>query len=135
MLDLAAGRPGWHWAAPCCSASSRSLIYDERGVAPAAFARDGLGIAAIDGDDALMLAGGTAVGGGLWASRAPGHWTFDRTPLDPLQEGGYTDVFVGHGRALACGFDDGADTLQVVVLLDPATAPGTRSRWAPGSRR
>lgn len=118
LLDLAAGLTGLALGGNLLQSADRSLIYDERGVAPAAITHDGLGIAAIDGDDALMLAGGTAVGGTLWVSRTPGQWTFARTPLDPLHEGGYTDVFVGHGRALACGFDDGADTLQVVLMLN-----------------
>lgn len=93
------------------------LVYDERGGVPQTVGRAGWGITAVDGDDALMVAGGTASGGALWVSRTPGQWTIESTPLDPQHEGGFTDVFVGGGRTLACGFEDGADTLQVVLSL------------------
>jgi len=118
LVDLAAGLSGLALGGRLLQGANPSLIYDERGVAPTAFERSGFGIAAIDGDDTLMLAGGTAVGGALWTSRTPGQWTFALTPLDPLHEIGCTDVFVGNGQALACGFDDGADTLQVVLKMD-----------------
>lgn len=118
LLDLAAGLSGLALGGYLLQGTDPSLIYDERGVAPTAIARSGFGIAAIDGDDTLMLAGGTAVGGALWTSRTPGQWTFASAPLDPLHESGCTDVFVGNGQALACGFDDGADTLQVVLKMD-----------------
>lgn len=120
MLDVAAGASGVVMGGFMQQDVDPALVYDERGPAPAAVGRSGLGIAAVDGDDALMVAGGTAMGGALWASRTPGLWSIEATPLDPDREGGFTDVFVGNGRALACGFDDGADTLQVVLSLDQA---------------
>lgn len=118
MLDLAVGLSGLALGGYRMQGTDPSLIYDERGVAPATITHGGLGIAAIDGDDALMLAGGTAMGGVLLTSRTPGQWTLASIPLDPLREGGCTDVFVGNGLALACGFADGADTMQVVLKLD-----------------
>jgi hypothetical protein len=93
------------------------LVYDERGFAPARIVRPGFGIAAVDGDDALMVAGGSGIGGVLWTSRTPQFWEVAATPLDPTHEGGFTDVFVGNGEALACGFDDGAATPQIVLRL------------------
>lgn len=97
--------------------SDTCLVYDERGFAPATIQRPGFGISAIDGDDALMVAGGSGIGGVLWTSRTLQFWEIAATPLDPLHEGGFTDVFVGNGEALACGFDDGAATTQVVLRL------------------
>ena len=120
MLDVAAGASGVVLGGFMQQNTDPCLVYDQRGVVPTTIGRGGLGIAAVDGDDALMVAGGTAVGGALWASRSPGQWTVQTTPLAPLREGGFTDVFVRDGRALACGFADGADTLQVLLSLDEA---------------
>jgi len=118
LLDLAAGLTGLAVSGYLLQSIDPSLIYDERGEAPTSFTHDGFGIAAIDGDDTLMLAGGTALGGSLWVSSTPGRWTAASTHLSPTNECGFTDVFVGNGQALACGFDDAADTPPLVLRLD-----------------
>ncbi len=117
LLDAALSAEGIVIGGTLRQGSDTCLVYDERGFAPASIVRPGFGIAAIDGDDALMVAGGSGIGGVLWTSRTPQFWEIAVTPLDPLHEGGFTDVFVGNGEALACGFDDGAATPQVVLRL------------------
>lgn len=120
LVDLALGAAGLALGGYLQQALDPCLVYDERGVVPAAIARAGVGMAAIDGDDALMVAGGTALGGALWLSREPGLWSNQPTPLSQVHQGGYTDVFVADGRAWACGFDDGSDTPPLLLALDPA---------------
>lgn len=117
LVDAALSAEGVVIGGTLRQGSDTCLVYDERGFAPANIVRPGVGIAAVDGDDALMVAGGTGIGGVLWTSRTPQFWEIAVTPLDPMHEGGFTDVFVGNGEALACGFDDGAATPQVVVRL------------------
>lgn len=120
LLDLALGAAGLALGGYLQQELDPCLVYDERGEAPAAVARAGVGMAAIDGDDALMVAGGTAPGGALWLSREPGRWSNELTPLSQFHQGGYADVFVAQGRAWACGFDDGSDTPPLLLALDPA---------------
>ena len=118
LLDLAAGALGLAVGGFLDQDIDPCLLYDERSFPAASIARAGVRIAAVDGDDDLMVAGGTGIGGTLWSSREPGIWAIEVTPLDTQQDGGFTDVFVGGGRALACGYDEGADTLQVALSLD-----------------
>lgn len=121
LLDIAAGARGLAVGGYLMQLVDPCLVYDERGVAAAAIARGGERIAAIDGDDELMVAAGSAIGGALWASRTPGTWSNESTPLSQFHNGGFTDVFVAGGSAWACGFDGGSDTPPVVVALDPET--------------
>lgn len=121
LQDIGAGARGVAVGGYLQQSSDPCLVYDERGEAPAAIARGGESIVAIDGDDALMVAGGAAVGGALWASREPGVWTIEATPLSQLHRGGYNDVFVVGGRAWACGFDGGSDTPPVLLAMDEGT--------------
>jgi hypothetical protein len=82
-----------------------------------------------------MVAGGRARGGGLWTSTAPGAWTFDDLPLTGTNDSGFPDVDIRGDRAVACGYDDGADTLQVILSRTTTTGwrkiqpagPGTRT--------
>ena len=117
LVDAAVSASGIVAGGSLGAARDSCLVHDERGYAPANIGRPGVGIAAIDGDDVLMVAGGTGIGGILWTSRTSQYWESAATPLDPLHEGGFTDIFVGNGEALACGFDDGAATPQVVLQL------------------
>lgn len=119
LVDLAVGAAGLALGGYLQQELDPCLVYDERGQAPSAIARAGIGIAAIDGDDALMVAGGTAPGGALWLSREPGRWSNESTPLSQFHQGGFADVFVAQGRAWACGFDDGSDTPPLLLALDP----------------
>ncbi|MBK8164940.1 MAG: hypothetical protein IPK64_03130 [bacterium] len=131
FLDVAAGAAGIAVGGYLQQQVDPCLVHDQRGAVGASIARSGSRIAAIDGDDVLMVAGGTAIGGALWASREPGAWSTEATPLSQLHVGGYADVFVGNGRALACGFDSGSDTPPVVLTLD--MDEGTWSRLPLGT--
>lgn len=91
------------------------LVHDERDGLVGNIQRPGLGIAAVDGDEALMVAGGAGIGGVLWTSTAPQQWDIATTPLDPAHEAGITDVFVGNGEALACGYERSATTTPVLL--------------------
>lgn len=126
LVDLAAGGTGVAVGGYLQQELEPCLVYDERAGLAAAIARPGVGIHAIDGDDALMVAGGAAEGGALWLSLVPGTWTIQATPLSTSHPGGFTDVFVADGGAWACGFDEGSDTPPLVLARDPAA--GTWSR-------
>jgi hypothetical protein len=132
LVDLALGANGLALGGYLQQELDPCLVYDERGEVPAAIARAGDGMAAIDGDDALMVAGGTARGGALWLSREPGRWSSELTPLSQFHQGGYTDVFVAQGRAWACGFDDGSDTPPLLLALEPAGGTWARVPLGPG---
>lgn len=120
LLDVAAGASGLAIGGYLQQDLDPCLVYDERGEAPSAVTRSGKGIGAIDGSDTLMVAGGRAIGGALWASRAAGPWTNETVPLSQLHEGWFNDVFVTGDRAWACGFDGGSDTPPILLELDPA---------------
>lgn len=126
LVDLAAGATGVVVGGQLQQDLEPCLVHDERNELAASIARAGIGIAVIDGDDALMIAGGQAVGGALWLSRAPGTWSVEATPLSATHAGGFADVFVAGERAWACGYDEGSDTPPLVLALDPAA--GTWSR-------
>lgn len=126
LVDAAVSTGGIVIGGTLWQGSDTCLVYDERGYASARIVRPGVGIAAVDGDDVLMVAGGTGIGGVLWTCRTPQYWEIATTPLDLTHEGGFTDVFVGNGEALACGFADGA--IQPQVLLRLRTSDNT---WNP----
>ena len=73
------------------------------------------GLLTVDGNDSFMVAGGFARGGDLWSSTEPGVWNVDGLPLTGTNDSGFRDVCIRGDRAVACGFDDGADTLQVIL--------------------
>lgn len=125
LLDIAAGPAGVAVGGYLQQEIDPCLVYDERGQAPASIARAGVSIAAIDGDDALMVAAGQALGGALWASREPGRWSNEQTWLSPAFVSGFTDVFVAGGRAWVCGFDAASDTPPRLLELDPDTGAWT----------
>lgn len=125
LLDIAAGPAGVAVGGYLQQTIDPCLVYDERGQAPTAIARAGVSIAAIDGDDALMVAAGQALGGALWASREPGRWSNEQTWFSPAFVSGFTDVFVAGGRAWACGFDAASDTPPRLLELDPDTGAWT----------
>lgn len=131
LLDLAVDADGLAMGGYLQQDLDPCLVYDERGELPTSIARVGQAIEAIDGDGTLMVAAGRALGGALWLSREPGHWSPGTSPLDPAHDAGFSDVFVGNGRVLACGYAEGADTLQVVLSLDAVA--GTWSRLSLGT--
>lgn len=99
----------------------RSRIYDARDGTTQSLQRSGLGSLAVDGEDEFFVAGGFATGGVLWTSPEPGAWVADFLPLSGTNDAGFRDVFVRGDMAVACGFDDGADTLQVVLQRTSTT--------------
>ncbi|MBM4131341.1 hypothetical protein FJ250_10015, partial [bacterium] len=132
LLDIAAGGAGVAAGGYLQQALDPCLVYDERGQAPAAIARAGVSIAAIDGDDALMVAAGQALGGALWASREPGRWSNEQTWLSTAFVSGFADVFVAGELAWACGFDAASDTPPILLALDPRTGAWSGVPLGPG---
>ncbi len=115
--DLAldpAGNPvlaGWQHSAP------HSILLDFRGTDPEYFTRDTRGLHAVDGEGSFMVAGGYAQGGDLWTNTAVGAWNMDDVtpPMTGTNDSGFHDIYIRDNRVVACGFDDGADTLQVIL--------------------
>ncbi len=99
-----------------------SVLMDHRLAEPAYFDDVGFGMLTVDGEGTFMVAGGRASGGGLWTSTGPGDWNVDDLPLSGANDSGFRDVFIRGEQAVACGYDDGADTLQVILTRTPATA-------------
>lgn len=97
-------------------------IFDARGPSSVAFTGPPPGMWTLDGDGDFYVAGGFSQGGQLWTSLEPGVWTQDVLPLSGTNDSGIRDVDVVGDMAVACGFDDGADTLQ--VLLQRTTTSG-----------
>lgn len=79
------------------------------------------GMLTVDGEGSFMVAGGRSAGGGLWTSTGPGDWNFDDLPLSGANDSGFHDVYIRGDRAVACGYDDGADTLQVILTRTATT--------------
>ncbi|MFO7654840.1 MAG: hypothetical protein R6X25_13645 [Candidatus Krumholzibacteriia bacterium] len=94
--------------------SATARIEDRRPASPTVFSGSGA-LTTIDADGTFMVAGGLFPRGILWSSTAPGSWQEDDPPLTGSGESGFWDVDVRGDRAVACGFDDGADTLRVLV--------------------
>ncbi|MBE0566698.1 MAG: hypothetical protein IH621_12100 [Krumholzibacteria bacterium] len=97
------------------------MVYDARGDLHFSVARAGFGLWTLDGGGTFMVAGGSSRGGTLWTSAAPGQWPADDLPLTGSNDSGFRDVHVVGDRAVACGFDDGADTLQVILTRTAGT--------------
>lgn len=100
-----------------------SVVVDLRGVDPLYVELGTSGMLTVDCESSFVVAGGRVAGGagGLWSSTVPGTWTHDALPLTGTNDSGFRDVDVRGGVAVACGYDDGADTLQVLLTRTPAT--------------
>lgn len=79
------------------------------------------GMLSVDGEGSFVVASGRSRGGGLWTSIGAGAWNFDVLPLTGTNDSGFRDVHIRGDRAVACGYDDGADTLQVILTRTPST--------------
>lgn len=124
MLDLNVGTTGRTVLAGVQMSSPHSVVLDLRGPTPEYIEQNSLGMLTVDGEDAFMVAGGrsrSGGGGGLWTSTSPGAWSFDDLPLTGINDSGFEDVYVRGNRAVACGYDDGADTLQVILSRTDAS--------------
>jgi hypothetical protein len=92
-----------------------TAIYDARTDPPSVFGRSSSAVTTVDGDAGFFVAGGSWGSGVLLSSDKPGTWDSDSFPKSGTNEGGFHAVDVLGDVAVACGFDDGADTLQVVL--------------------
>jgi len=120
-MDLAVDSAGGLVLACGQSPGPPSLVIDLRGRRPAYIEQGTYGMLAVAGDGAFMLAGGRARGGGLWSSADVGVWSFDDLPLTGTNDSGFRDIDIRDGIAVACGYDDGADTLQVILTRTAGT--------------
>jgi len=98
-----------------------SVVLDLRGPSAEYIEQSTYGMLAVDGAGSFMVAGGRSSGGGLWTSTGPGDWNFDGLPLTGTNDSGFRDVYIRGDRAAACGYDDGADTLQVILTRTSTT--------------
>ena len=98
-----------------------SLVADFRTPKAVYIEQGSLGMLTVDGEGSFMVAGGRSGGGGLWTSTGPAQWTFDNLPLTGTNDSGFRDVYIRGDQAVACGYDDGADTLQVILTRTAAT--------------
>ena len=98
-----------------------SVVLDLRGPEAEYIEQSTYGMLTVDGEGSFTVAGGRASGGGLWTSTGPGDWTFDDLPLTGTNDSGFRDVYIRGDRAVACGYDDGADTLQVILTRTSTT--------------
>jgi hypothetical protein len=98
------------------------VVLDLRGLAAEYIEQSSGGMLTVDGEGPFMVAGGRSRGGGLWTSTSPGDWNFDDLPLTGTNDSGFRDVYIRGDRAVACGYDDGADTLRVILTRTASTA-------------
>jgi hypothetical protein len=75
----------------------------------------------VECEGSFAVACGRARGGGLWSSTRNLSWAFDDLPLTGTNDSGFRDVDIRNGVAVACGYDDGADTLRVLLTRTAAT--------------
>ncbi len=108
---------GWGFT----GSSPHGALYDARTPTPTSFARSSVGFLTVDGSGDFFVAGGASQGGVLLSSVSPGIWDTDDFPATRTNDGGFTDVCVRGDVAVACGYDDGADTLQVVLRRTKTT--------------
>ena len=136
FLDLALDPVGKPVLAGIQDSGPPSILLDYRGADPEYFTRGTRGLLAVDGEGSFMVAGGRAMGGDLWTSTATNAWNMDDVtpPLTGTNDSGFRDVYVRGDRAVACGFDDGADTLQVILERTPTTGWGKVPTAGPGTR-
>jgi hypothetical protein len=123
FLDLALDPAGQPVLAGIQDSGPASVLLDFRGPTAEYFTRGTRGLFAVDGEGSFMVAGGWAMGGDLWTSTAVGTWNMDDVtpPMTGTNDSGFRDVYIQGDRAVACGFDDGADTLQVILERTTAT--------------
>jgi len=98
-----------------------SILLDLRGSEPEYIEQGSYGMLTVDGQGSFMAAGGRASGEGLWTSNTPGDWTVDNLPLVGGNDTGFRDVYIRGNQAVACGYDDAADTLQVLLTRTSGT--------------
>lgn len=120
-LDLAVDAAGGAVLAGFQVPGPPSLVVDLRGATPLSVEQATYGMVTVEGEGAFVIAGGRASGGGLWTSVGPGLWNFDDLPLSGTNDSGFRDVAILGDRAVACGYDDGADTLQVILSRTTTT--------------
>lgn len=92
-----------------------ATIYDGRTPEPTTLSPGSGGLLTVDGSGDFFVAGGMAGTAHLSSSQSPGSWNLDGFPSSGRNDRGFQDVHVNGDVAVACGFDDGADTLQVVL--------------------
>jgi hypothetical protein len=120
-MDLAVDTTGKPVVAGFQVPGPPSIIGDFR-IPKAVYIEQGsYGMLAIDGKGSFMVASGRSRGGGLWTSPGAGAWNFDVLPLTGTNDSGFRDVHIRGDRAVACGYDDGADTLQVILTRTSST--------------
>lgn len=98
-----------------------SLVCDYRTPKAVYIEQGSYGMLAVDGEGSFMVASGRSKGEGLWTSTDPGAWNFDILPLSGTNDSGFRDVYIQGDRAVACGYDDGANTLQVILTRTAST--------------
>jgi len=121
MLDLAFDGSGKVALAGGQFSPWASLVIDARAADPVIVINSGLGLLTVDGGESFMVAGGRSQGGDLWTSTDPAAWNVDVLPLTGTNDSGFRDVYIRGDRAVACGYDDGADTLQVILERTTST--------------
>lgn len=102
--------------------ATSSVVHDERTATPSTVSFETSALMTVDGDDDFFVAGGLIGGGHLVSSESAGSWTQDDFPSSGRNDRGFWDVDVRGDLAAACGFDDGADTLQVVLRRTRTTS-------------
>lgn len=120
-MDLALDGAGKPVLAGLQTTRPPSVVLDFRGPEAEYIEQNTYGMLAVEGEDSFMVAGGRSAGGGLWTSAGPGDWSFDDLPLTGTNDSGFLDVYIRSDRAVACGYDDGADTLQVILTRTATT--------------
>jgi len=120
-MDLAVDTTGELVLAGVQLPGATSAVLDLRGAASEYIDQSSFGMLTVDGEGSFMVAGGRSSGGGLWTSTAAGNWNFDDLPLTGTNDSGFRDVYIRGDRAVACGYDDGADTLQVILTRTAST--------------
>ena len=121
LFDLAYDGSGKVSLAGAQTSPTSSLVIDARGADPVVINNSGLGLLTVDGEGSFMVAGGRSQGGDLWTSTNPGAWNVDNLPLTGTNDSGFRDVCIRGDKAVACGYDDGADTLQVILERTTST--------------
>ena len=115
FLDLSLDSAGNPVLAGIQDTGNPGVVLDFRTAKPGYITYFSRGLLTVDGEGSFMVAGGRARGGDLWSSTEPGVWKVDGLPLTGTNDSGFRDVCIRGDRAVACGFDDGADTLQVIL--------------------
>lgn len=121
LLDLAYDGNGKVAFAGVQTPTPAGLVLDLRGADPVTISHSGWGLITMDGGKDFMVAGGRKRGGDLWTSTGPGAWNVDVLPLTGTKDSGFRDVYIRGDRAVACGFDDGGETLQVILSRTATT--------------